>query len=158
MPRSRQTQTSPAHVIRPQDSCSSDIKENMTVGSIIVFLNGDRKNSQQMRKLSPPYFAVFTEPWQKKRIQLAMLKKSCREFFFFFFFSRVGAQQPPLCNPRVNYGSNGSSGKKREIKINFLETQLKKVRIIFLCYSSTTTLRQCREQHSFNLFRLLNYS
>ena len=28
------------------------------------------------------------------------------------FFPRVGAQQSPLCNPRVNYGSNGSNGKK----------------------------------------------
>ena len=25
---------------------------------------------------------------------------------------RLGAQQPPLYNPRVNYGSKGSSGKK----------------------------------------------
>ena len=38
-----------------------------------------------------------------------MLKKSCREIFK---FPVSGAQQPPLYNPRVNYGSNGSSGKK----------------------------------------------
>ena len=40
-----------------------------------------------------------------------MLKKSCREFFFF----RV-LVQPALCNPRVNYGSNGSSGKKGRLR------------------------------------------
>ena len=33
------------------------------------------------------------------------------------FPPRVGAQQPPrLCNPRVNYGSNGSSGKKGRLR------------------------------------------
>ena len=31
-----------------------------------------------------------------------------------FQIPRLGAQQPPLYNPRVNYGSNGSSGKKGE--------------------------------------------
>ena len=38
-----------------------------------------------------------------------MLKKSCREFFS----PRVGAQQSPLCNPRVNYGSNGNNGTEK---------------------------------------------
>ena len=32
------------------------------------------------------------------------------------FFPRVGAQQPPLCNPRVNYWSDGSSGKKGRLR------------------------------------------
>ena len=41
-----------------------------------------------------------------------MLKKSCRDFFF----PHVGAQQPLLCNPRVNYGSNGSSGKRGRLR------------------------------------------
>lgn len=27
---------------------------------------------------------------------------------------RLGAQQPPLYNPRVNYGNNGNRGKKGE--------------------------------------------
>ena len=31
-------------------------------------------------------------------------------------FSRVGAQQSPLCNPRVNYGSNGSNGMKGRLR------------------------------------------
>ena len=89
----------------------------MTAGSTIVFSNGDRRR-QHMRKPSSPCFAVFTEPWQKKWLQLAILKKSCWEFSF---SSRVGAQQPSLCSPRVNYGSNGYSRKKGRIKINFLE-------------------------------------
>ena len=33
------------------------------------------------------------------------------------FFPRVGAQQPPLCNPRVNYGSNGRSEKKGRLQV-----------------------------------------
>ena len=41
--------------------------------------NGSKWGSHFLR--SPPCFAVFTEPWQKKWLQLAMLKKSCREFF-----------------------------------------------------------------------------
>ena len=32
---------------------------------------------------------------------------------FFFFPVLV---QPPLCNPRVNYGSKGSSGKKGRLR------------------------------------------
>ena len=59
-------------------------------------------------------------------------------------FSRVGAQQPLLCNPRVNYGSNGSSGKNGRLRpTSWKETQLKKVCIVSLCDSSTTALRHC---------------
>ena len=33
-----------------------------------------------------------------------------------FRIPRVGVQQPPLYNPRVNYGSNGNSGKKGKLR------------------------------------------
>ena len=39
----------------------------------------------------------------------AMLRKSCREIFE---IPRLGAKQLTLYNPRVNYRSNGSSGKE----------------------------------------------
>ena len=39
----------------------------------------------------------------------AMLKRSCQ-------IPRVGAQQSPLYNPRVNYGSSGSGGKKGKLR------------------------------------------
>lgn len=34
-----------------------------------------------------------------------------------FQIARVGAQQPPLYNLRVNYGSNGSSVKKGKLRL-----------------------------------------
>ena len=49
-----------------------------------------------------------------------------RVFFFFFFFSRVGAQQPPLSNPRVNYGSSGSRGKKERLRSSSWKVKLAK--------------------------------
>lgn len=41
-----------------------------------------------------------------------------------FPIPRLGSQKPPLYNPRVNYGSNGSSGKKSEKKIIYLERKV----------------------------------
>ena len=32
------------------------------------------------------------------------------------FFPSVGPQQSPLCNPRVNYGRNGSNGKEGRLR------------------------------------------
>ena len=81
----------------------------MTAGSIIAFLNGDRKmaaNELAISSLLRRVYRVMTEemtPASNVEEELSRV---------FFFFSRVGAQQPPLCNPRVNYGSNGSSGQK----------------------------------------------
>ena len=48
---------------------------------------------------------------------------------------QIGAQQPPLYNPRVNYGSNGSSGKKGGEGGKHLpgkESQRKKVHMVSL--------------------------
>ena len=112
------------------------MKENMTTGSIVVFSNGDRKmaaNEEAVSSLLCRVYRAMTEeitPANNVEEELSRV-----------FFPRVGAQQPPLCNPRVNYGSDSSSGKKGRLRsTSRKETQLKKVRIVSLCYSSTTAL------------------
>ena len=119
----------------------------MTAGSIIVFSNGDRKmaaNEEAISSMVRRVYRAITE-------EITPASNVEEELSRVFFFSRVGAQQPPLCNPQVNYGSNGSSGKKGRLRsTSWKETQLKKVRIVSLCYSSTAALPHCREQHSFN--------
>ena len=83
----------------------------MTAGSIIVFSNGDRKmaaNEEAMSSFLRRVYRAMTEeitPASNVEEELSRV-----------FFPRVGAQQPPLCNPRVNYGSNGRSGKKGRLR------------------------------------------
>ena len=83
----------------------------MTAGSIIVFSNGDRKvaaNEEAISSLLRRVYRAMTEeitPASNVEEELSRV-----------FFPRVGAQQSPLCNPRVNYGSNGSNGKKERLR------------------------------------------
>ena len=91
----------------------------MTAGSIIAFSNGDRKMAANEEAISSLL----------RRVYRAMTKEitpaSNVEELSRVFFPRVGAQQSPLCNPRVNYGSNGCrQWKEREIKIKFLESKV----------------------------------
>ena len=120
-----------------------DIKESMTAGSIIVFSNGDRKmaaNEEAIFSLRV-YRAMTGEMTPASNVKEELSR----------VFSRVGAQQPLLCNPRVNYRSNGSSGKNGRLKpTSWKGTQQKRACIVSLCDTSTTALRHCREQHSFN--------
>ena len=77
------------------DSCSSDIKQSKTAGSINVFSNGDRKmaaNEEAANELRRVYRAITKEMTPASNVE----KAGCRELIL---FSRVGAQQPPLCNP-----------------------------------------------------------
>ena len=85
----------------------------MTAGSIIVFSNGDQKmaaNEDAISSLLRRVYRAMTEeitPASNVEEELSRV-----------FFPRVGAQQQqkPLCNPRVNYGSNGSSAKKGRLR------------------------------------------
>ena len=108
----------------------------MTAGSIIVFSNGDRKMAANKEAISSllrrVYRAMAEEITPASNVEEDLSRVFC---------PRVGAQQQqqPLCNPLVNYGSNGSSGKKGRLRSTYWkETQLKKVRIVSLCYSLTT--------------------
>ena len=83
----------------------------MTAGSIIAFSNGDRKTAANEEAISSLL----------RRVYRAMTKEitpasNVEEELSRVFFSCVGAQQPPLCNPRVNYGNNGRSGKKGRLR------------------------------------------
>ena len=63
------------------------------------------------------------------------------------FFPRVGAQQPPLCNPRVNYGSHGNSSKERTHSISLL----------FIDYgTAASSIRLTNSDHSY--YVQTNYS
>ena len=78
----------------------------MTAGSIIVFSNGDQKmaaNADAISSLLRRVYRAMTEEITPAR--------NVEEELSRVLFPRVGAQQSPLCNPRVNYGSNGSNGK-----------------------------------------------
>ena len=73
----------------------------MTAGSIIVFSNGDRKMAANEEAISSflrrVYRAMIGEMTPASNVEEELSR---------VFFSRVGAA---LCNPRVNYGSKGSS-------------------------------------------------
>ena len=108
----------------------------MTAGSIIVFSNGDRKMAANEEAISSLFRRVY-----RAMTEEITPASNVEEELSRVFFSRVGAQQPPLCHPRVNYGSNGRSGKKGRLRsTSWKETQLKKVRIVSLCYPLTTAL------------------
>ena len=93
----------------------------MTAGSIVVFSNGDRKMAANMANSSLPneeaicslvrrvYRATTEEvPRERSRVSGGNSSNVAEELSRNFKISCVGAQQPPLYNPRVNYGSNGS--------------------------------------------------
>ena len=83
----------------------------MPAGSIIVFSNGDRKMAANEEAISSllhrVYRAMTEEITPASNVEEEVVES---------FFPRVGAQQPLLCNPRVNYGSNGSSGEKGRLR------------------------------------------
>ena len=101
----------------------------MTAGSIVVFSNGDRKMAANMANSSLPneeaisslvrrvYRATTEEvPRERSRVSGGNSSNVAEELSRNFKISCVGAQQPPLYNPRVNYGSNGSGGKKGKLR------------------------------------------
>ena len=64
-----------------QDSCSSDIKESITAGSIIVFSNGDQKmaaNEDAISSLLRRVYRAMTEEITPAR----NVEEELREFFF----------------------------------------------------------------------------
>ena len=85
------------------------IKESKTAGSIIVFSSGDRKMAANEEAIFSLLRRVY-RAMAKEMTPASNVEEELSSFFSLFF--HVGAQKPPLCNPRVNYGSNGSSGTK----------------------------------------------
>ena len=93
----------------------------MTAGSNIVFSNGDRIMAANMHMANsslPNKKVIFS---QVRRVYRTVTEEVPRER------SRVSggnssnvenelSRKPPLCNPRVNYGSNDSSGKKWRLR------------------------------------------
>ena len=70
----------------------------MTAGSIIVFSNGDRKMVANEEAISSLLRRVYRAMTEEITPASNVEEESSR-----VFFPRVGAQQPPLCHPRVNY-------------------------------------------------------
>ena len=58
------------------------------------------------------YRAMTEMPYERSRVSGGNSSNVEEELSRNFQISRLGAQQPPLYNPRVNYGSNGSGGNK----------------------------------------------
>ena len=87
----------------------------MTAGSIIVFSNGDRKMAANEEAISSLLRRVYRAVSEEITPASNVEEELSRVFFF-----RVGAHQPPLCNPRVNYGSHGNSSKERTHSISLL--------------------------------------
>ena len=86
----------------------------MTVGSIIVFSNGDRKmtvnmansplpNEEAISSLVRRVHRATTEevPRERSRVSGGDSSNVKEELSRIFQIPRVVAQQPPLCNPRV---------------------------------------------------------
>ena len=78
----------------------------------IVFSNGDRKMAANKEAI----FSFLRRVYRAMTEEMTPANNIEEELSRAFFSPRVGAQQPPLCNPRVNYGSNGSSGKKGRLR------------------------------------------
>ena len=79
------------------------------------------------------------------------------------FSPRVGAQQPPrLCNPRVNYGSNGSSGKKGRLRSSSWKVKSAKegthsISLLVIDYGiAASSIRLTNSDHSY--YVQTNYS
>ena len=101
----------------------------MTAGSIIVFSNGDRKmkqtsansslpNEEKISSLARRVYRAMTGkvPRERSRVSGGNSSNVEEELRRNFQIPRVVAQQPSLYNPRVNYGSSGSSGKKGKLR------------------------------------------
>ena len=91
--------------------------------------NGDRKMAANMANSSLPneedisslvrrvYRAMTEEvPRERSRVSGCNSSNVEEELSRNFRIPRVGVQQPPLYNPRVNYGSNGNRGKKVKLR------------------------------------------
>ena len=87
----------------------------------------------QTRKPSPPWFAVTEEvPHERSRVSEGNYSNVEEELSSNFQIPRLGAQQPQLYNPGVNYGSNGSGGEPTEASsLPFL---------LYFCCNSTSLL------------------
>ena len=101
----------------------------MTAGSIIVFSSGDRNmaanmtnssllNEEAISSLVYRVYKAITEevPRERSRVSGSNSTNVEEELSRNFQIPRVGAQQSPLYNPRVNYGSSGSGGKKGQLR------------------------------------------
>ena len=80
-------------------------------------------------------YRTMTEevPCERSRVSGGNSSNAGEELPRNFQIPRLGAQQPPLYNPRVNYGSNGSSGKKgKKRHLPGKESQRKKVHMVSL--------------------------
>ena len=106
----------------------------------------------QTRKPSLPWFAVFTEqgqevPRERSRVSGGNSSDVQGELSRNFKILHVGAQQPPLCNPRVNYGSNGRSGKKRTLRSSSWKGKstkeiLRSISLFFIDYGTAANVTQ----------------
>ena len=81
----------------------------MTAGSIIVLSNDDRKMAANEEAISALLRRVY-RAMTKEMTPASNVEEGLSRMFFPVLV------QPPLCNPRVNYGSNGSSGKKGRLR------------------------------------------
>ena len=114
------------------------------------FSNGDRKMAANEEAISSLL----------RRVYRAMTKEitpasNVEEELSRVFFPRVGAQQPPLCNPRVNYGSNGRSGKKGRLrssswKVKSAKESTHSVSLLFIDYGiAASSIRLTNLDHSY---------
>ena len=71
-------------------------------------------NEEAISSLVGRVYRAMTEevPCERSRVSGGNSSNVEEELSRNFQIPRLGAQQPPLYNPRVNYGSNGNSGKK----------------------------------------------
>ena len=71
-------------------------------------------NEKAISSLVRRVYRAMTEelPCERSRVSGGNSSNFEEELSRNFQIPRLGAKQPPLYNPRVNHGSNGSSGKK----------------------------------------------
>ena len=124
----------------------------MTAGSISVFSNGDQKiaaNEDAISSLLRRVYRAMTEEIAPAR--------NVEEELSRVFFPRVGAQQPPLCNPRVNYGSNGRSGKKGRLrssswKVKSAKESTYSISLLFIDYGiAASSIRLTNSDRSYHV-------
>ena len=93
----------------------------MTAGSIIVFSNMTNSSLPNEEAISFLVYRVYRAmtaevPRERSRVSGSNSTNVEEELSRNFQIPRVGAQQSPLYNARVNYGSSGSSGKKGKLR------------------------------------------
>ena len=80
--------------------------------------NSSLPNEEDISSLVHRVYRAMTEevPRERSRVSGGNSSNVEEELSRNFRIPRVGVQQPPLYNPRVNYGSNGNSGKKGKLR------------------------------------------